>query len=69
MNFFVRGFSAGESSLMGTMEYIRLVFAALAGYLIFTEIPDIWTGIGAAAIVGATLYIARHERRRENSSD
>ncbi|CAN0339894.1 unnamed protein product, partial [Discosporangium mesarthrocarpum] len=40
MNFFVRGFSVGESSLMGTMEYIRLVFAALAGYFIFTEVPD-----------------------------
>ena len=65
MNFFVRGFSVGESSLMGTMEYIRLVFAVVAGYVIFTEIPDIWTGVGATIIVGATLYIARYEARRE----
>jgi len=63
MNFFVRGFSVGESSLMGTMEYIRLVFAVFAGYLIFTEIPDLWTGVGAMIIVGATLYIARREAR------
>ena len=61
MNFFVRGFSIGESSLMGTMEYIRLVFAAVAGYLIFLEVPDIWTWVGAAIIVSATLYITRHE--------
>ena len=64
MNFFVRGFSVGDSSLMGTMEYIRLVFAALAGYLIFTEVPDFWTGAGAVIIVAATLYIARHEARK-----
>ena len=68
MNFFVRGFSVGESSLMGTMEYIRLVFAAGAGYLIFTEIPDIWTGIGAIVIVSATLYITRHEARKKTAS-
>jgi drug/metabolite transporter (DMT)-like permease len=63
MNFFVRGFSVGESSLMGTMEYTRLVFAALAGYFIFTEVPDIWTWIGAAIIVSATLYITHREAK------
>ena len=51
---------------MGTMEYIRLLLAAAAGYFIFSEIPDIWTGVGAAIIVSATLYIARHEARRES---
>ena len=66
MNFFVRGFSVGESSLMGTMEYIRLVFAVIAGYLLFTEIPDLWTGVGAIIIVSATLYITRHEAGRKS---
>ncbi len=65
MNFFVRGFSVGEASLMGTMEYTRLVFAALAGYFIFSEVPDIWTGVGAAIIVSATIYITRHEARKK----
>lgn len=68
MNFFVRGFSVGESSLMGTMEYIRLVLAVIAGYVIFFEIPDLWTGVGALIIVGATLYITRHEARKERAS-
>ncbi|RPG03701.1 MAG: EamA/RhaT family transporter, partial [Rhodospirillaceae bacterium TMED63] len=69
MNFFVRGFSVGESSLMGTMEYIRLVIAAVAGYFIFSEIPDIWTGVGALIIVSATLYIARQEACKEKAAD
>ena len=68
MNFFVRGFSVGESSLMGTMEYIRLVLAVIAGYVIFSEIPDLWTGVGALIIVGATLYITRHEARKKRAS-
>lgn len=64
MFFFVRGFAIGDSSVMGTMEYVRLVYAALAGYFIFAEVPDIWTWVGAGIIVAATLYIARHEARR-----
>lgn len=63
MNFFVRGFAMGESSLMGPMEYIRLVFATLAGYFVFAELPDVWTWAGAAIIVAATLYIARREAK------
>ena len=67
MNFFVRGFSVGESSLMGTMEYIRLVFAVVAGYFFFSEIPDFWTWVGAAIIVSATLYITHHEARKKGA--
>ncbi|MEK9644935.1 MAG: DMT family transporter [Alphaproteobacteria bacterium] len=63
MNFFVRGFAIGESSLMGPMEYIRIVFAAMAGYFIFSELPDIWTWVGAAIIVSSTLYITRREAK------
>ena len=58
---FIRGFSAGEASVVGPMEYTRLIYAALLGYYLFAEIPDIWTGVGALIIVGCTLYIARRE--------
>ena len=58
---FIRGFSAGEASIVGPMEYTRLIYAALLGYYLFAEIPDIWTGLGALIIVGCTLYIARRE--------
>lgn len=68
MFFFVRGFAIGESSVMGTMEYVRLVYAALAGYFIFAEVPDIWTWVGAGIIVTATLYIAQHESRHAKKS-
>ena len=68
MNFFVRGFSVGESSLMGTMEYIRLVIAAIAGYLSLLKYRHLdWRR--AAIIVSATLYIARHEARKEKAAD
>jgi drug/metabolite transporter (DMT)-like permease len=53
----------GEASVLGPMEYIRLVYAALIGFFMFSEVPDAATWVGAAIIVAATLYIARHETR------
>ncbi len=62
MTGFVRGFAVGEASVIGPVEYIRLIFAALFGLLLFGEVPDIWTIIGAVIIVGSTTMIARSNR-------
>ncbi len=60
---FVRGFAAGEASVIGPMEYTRLIYAALLGSFLFGEAPDPWTLLGAAVIVAATTFIARTETR------
>ena len=65
---FVRGFSAGEASIIGPMEYTRLIYAALLGYYLFAEIPDIWTGVGAVIIVVSVLYIARRDAMAKNTN-
>jgi drug/metabolite transporter (DMT)-like permease len=61
---YVRAFSVGEANAVGPSEYLRLIYAALFGYFLFSEVPSIWTGIGAAVIVASTFYIARTEARR-----
>ncbi|MEE8332730.1 MAG: DMT family transporter [Alphaproteobacteria bacterium] len=61
---FVRAFSVGEANAVGPLEYARLIYAALLGFFMFGEVPDIWTMAGAALIVVSTLYIARVEARR-----
>ncbi|HET6521264.1 MAG TPA: hypothetical protein VFG47_15795, partial [Geminicoccaceae bacterium] len=53
----------GEASAMAPIEYGRLPFAALYGFLLFAELPDGYSLLGAAIIVGSTLYIARREAR------
>jgi drug/metabolite transporter (DMT)-like permease len=58
---FVRGLAAGEASIVGPMEYTRLIYAAFLGYFFFAEVPVIWTWIGAAIIVASAFYIARRE--------
>jgi drug/metabolite transporter (DMT)-like permease len=67
MACFVRAFSAGEASAVGPIEYVRLIYAALFGYFLFSEIPSIWTGVGAALIVASAIYIARDEARKASA--
>lgn len=63
MTCFIRGFAIGEASVIGPMEYARLIYAALLGLFIFGEVPDVYTISGAALIVTATISIARMEQR------
>jgi drug/metabolite transporter (DMT)-like permease len=63
---FIRGFAVGEASVIGPTEYIRLIFAAGFGLLIFGEVPDGWTIAGALIIVACTSFIARMETRKRS---
>ena len=60
---FILAFRTGEASFVAPIDYVRLVFVTITGYLVFAEIPTIWTLLGAAIIVGATFYIMRRETR------
>lgn len=59
----IRGYRIGEASALAPFEYFRLPFAAAYGYVLFAELPDLYTLLGASIIVGSTLYIARREAR------
>lgn len=53
-----------EVTVVTPFEYLRIIFAAIAGYFIFTEVPDIWTIIGGTIICGSTLFIAYREAQK-----
>lgn len=48
--------AAGRAMSIG---YLQVVFAFIWGAMVFGTIPDLWSLIGAAAIVGSVLLIAR----------
>ena len=65
---FTRAYSQAEASFVGPIEYVRLVYAAVLGYVVFTELPDLWTTVGAAIIVASSLYLARREGGRAGAA-
>lgn len=60
----VQAYRYGEATIVTPFEYVRLIFIALAGFLIFAEIPDQWTIMGGIIISGSTLYIALREAKK-----
>ncbi|HEX3860919.1 MAG TPA: DMT family transporter [Stellaceae bacterium] len=56
-----RAYQAADASACAPYEFVRLPYAALVGYLFFGEITDIWTWVGAAIIISASMYVAYRE--------
>ena len=50
-----------DASTLAPFSYLQLVFVAFFAWLAFDETPDRWTALGAAIVIGASLYIARRE--------
>ena len=59
--FWVQAFKAGEMSAVAPFDYLRLPFAVFTGWLIWGEMPVIWTYVGAAIVIASALYIAARE--------
>jgi drug/metabolite transporter (DMT)-like permease len=68
----VQAFKSGEMSAVAPFEYLRLPFAVFMGWLVFGQMPEIWTYVGAAIVIGSALYIAQREaqlaRERKRST-
>jgi drug/metabolite transporter (DMT)-like permease len=62
--WWILAFKAGEASVVAPFDYLRLLFAGAIGFFAFAELPDRWTLMGAALIIGSTIYIAQREARR-----
>ena len=58
----IRAFTLANAAVASPFTYTALIWATLFGYLTFGDLPDLWTVVGAAVIVGAGLYILYRER-------
>lgn len=61
----VQALRLGEASVVSNIEYVKLIYAAILGYLLFSEVPDYYTIVGAIIIVGSAIYIFRRENMRK----
>lgn len=52
-----------SASSLAPYPYLQAVWTTLAGYLVFGDIPDLWTIVGAGIIIAGGLYIVQREHR------
>lgn len=60
---FTRAFALADASAVMPFEFLKLPFIAILAYILFAEVPSLWTWLGGALIFGASVYIARREAK------
>ena len=58
---FIQACRISDMTFLAPFDYSRLLFALVLGYLLFSELPDIWTLVGGGVVVGSTLYIVKRD--------
>jgi drug/metabolite transporter (DMT)-like permease len=61
---FTHGISIGETSFVVPFDYLRIIYSFVLGIVWFAEEPDLWSFVGAAVIVGTSLYLLRTEKSK-----
>lgn len=54
---FINGYRAVSPAILAPIEYLALVGGAVAGYLIWDEVPDRWVVTGALIIIASGIFV------------
>ena len=63
-----KAFSATEASSLAPFRYVELVFSVFFGFMLFSESVKMKTLLGAAIIIGSTLYMSYFEVRKKRKA-
>jgi drug/metabolite transporter (DMT)-like permease len=57
----IKAYRQATATALAPYPYLQMVWMIASGYLVFNQLPDRWTLIGAAIIVASGLYIVYRE--------
>jgi drug/metabolite transporter (DMT)-like permease len=52
----IKALHAAPASVLQPFNYTLVVWASFMGFLVFGDVPDAWTMLGAAIVIGGGLY-------------
>ncbi len=52
-----------ETTVVLPFDFLKVVWASMLGFMLFTEVPTIYTWAGAAIIFASSFYVAYRERQ------
>ncbi len=62
----IKTMRVGEIGTVAPFRYTSLFWAILLGWLLFGNLPDRWTVLGATIVIGSGLYMLWRERHLRN---
>jgi drug/metabolite transporter (DMT)-like permease len=51
------------ASILAPFIYTQLIWVSISGYLVFANVPNHWTLVGAAIVIASGLYLLYRERQ------
>ena len=63
--FNIYAYKHGEASLLASLDYVRLLWATIFGYLVFDHFPGAATWIGASIVIAAAIFTIYRETLRK----
>jgi drug/metabolite transporter (DMT)-like permease len=64
----IQAFERAPASLLAPLGYSEMVMAVAIGYFGFGDLPDRWTWLGSAIVVGSGSYVLLREEREDEGS-
>lgn len=59
----IRAHHLAPAPVLAPFSYSQIIWMVGLGYLVFGDIPDAWTILGGAVVIGSGLYLWHRERR------
>jgi len=59
---FIHAYRLAPASSVAPFIYVQILTMVLFGYLVFGDLPDLWTLVGASVIVASGIYLLNRER-------
>ena len=60
LGLYIEALRLARAAVVAPMDYIRLVWTIIAGYVIWQELPDQYTWAGIMIIVASGIYVVNH---------
>ncbi len=61
-----QAFREADITVVLPLDFTKLNWAAILGFIVFGEVPDIWVWTDGSIIFASTTYIAFRERNGEH---
>jgi len=58
----IMALDAAQAVVVAPVQYSLLIWGTFYGFVVFGQLPDVWTWIGALVIVATGLYTLNRER-------
>ena len=66
---FAQSFKYADATAILPLDFTRMIWASIIGYLIWMEIPDAWAWAGGTVIFASATYIAYREAKMKKAEE